>query len=182
MDNTISYIYKMPEFSRYRQPSSTESEVAQDLPDSSPKLPSLQKIQTPPTDCMKANVEAFEKRKVILFKNVTTPLPEPLDIFMDMYARTDPENIKIAEASPDTCHIQTVFHMIPLQYIDVVPSSVYKDGEDMLIDWGSAKDYFSEKIIDTILSEGQITAEHSYVKKYVALGDAQYVLEYLEAS
>ncbi len=171
----------MPEFSRYRQPSSTESDVAQDLPDRSPELTPLEEIPcVPPTDSMKTHVESLEKRKVILFRDITKPLPEPLDVFMDIYSRTDPENIKIAEASPESCHIQTVYSLIPVQFLDVVPSSIDKNSEDLLVDWEGAKDYYSEKIIDTILSEGQITKEHPYVKNYVSLQDIQYVTEYLE--
>lgn len=173
----------MPEFSRYRQPSSTESDVAQDLPDRSPELTPLEEITSiPPTDCMKENVESLEKRKVILFKDITKSLPEPLDVFMDIYSRTDPENIKIAEASPESCHIQTVYSVVPVQFLDVVPSSTYKEGEDLIVDWDGAKDYYSEKIIDTILSEDQITKDHPYVKNYVSIGDVQYVMEYLHCS
>ncbi len=171
----------MPEFSRYRQPSSTESDVAQDLPDRSPELAPLEEIPSvPPTDSMKAHVESLEKRKVILFRDITKSLPEPLDVFMDIYQRTSDENIQIAEASPESCHIQTVYSLIPVQFLDVVPSSIDKNSEDLLVDWEGAKDYYSEKIIDTILSEGQITKEHPYVKNYVSLGDIQYVTEYLE--
>ena len=174
----------MPEFSRYRQPSSTESDVAQDLPDRSPPHTPLEEVpqSPPPTDSMKAEVDSLEKRKVILFKDITKQLPEPLDAFMDIYARMDPENIKIAEACPDTCHIQEVFAMIPPQFLDVVPSTTYKEGEDLIIDWEGSKDYYSEKIIDTVLSEGVITKDHAYVKKYVHLGDAEFVSNYIDCT
>ena len=174
----------MPEFSRYRQPSSTESEVAQDLPDRSPPLTALEENpqSPPPTDSMKAEVDALEKRKVVLFKDITKALPEPLDAFMDIYARMDPENIKVAEASPDMCYVYDVYAMIPPQFLDVVPSTTYKAGEDLLIDWESSKDYYVEKILDTILSEGQITKEHPHVKKYTLMCDAEYVSNYIDAT
>ncbi len=171
----------MPEFSRYRQPSSTESEVAQDLPDRSPELAPLEEIPcVPPTDSMKTHVESLEKRKVILFRDITKPLPEPLDVFFDIYSRIDESNIKVAEASPESCYIYMVPKIIPLQYIDIVPSSINKNSEDIIIDWISSKDYYSEKILDMILTVGNITKDHELVKNIVSLSDIQYVTEYLE--
>lgn len=159
----------MPEFSRYRQVTSTESDIAQELPENE-----QQSLIT--------SVQHQPKRQVILFTDVSGPIPPPFDIFMDIYARTDEQNITIAKTNPTSCYLYNVPIAVPVQYIDIVPSNTQKNSEDILIDWDGAKEYYMEKVMDHILQHGQIHHSHSLVRSYVELTDAQYVMEYLEVT